>query len=395
MPMTERDRVLAAIRGDTPDRLPWVPRLEFWYRARLRNGTLPAEFRSLGLPEIADRLGVGYYATVPDFTACPTEIPNPDRTIGIFNALTLPYEVEYDNVDRRITRNGKETIIEYHTPVGSIRTALVFTEEMLDAGASQPWISEHAINNLRDFEVVGYIFSRLKVKPRLQHYVALRDEIGERGLAVVFASGSAGPVHFIMKELMREEQFFYAMADYPEKIRELSELIEPFFQSILDIAASSPAEVVLLGGNYDDSITHPAFFRQHILPVLREYAKTLHGKGKYLMTHTDGENRLLLPLFLEAGFDIADSICPSPMTRCSLDDLLQVFEGRITIWGGIPSILLCPGSSTKEQFRRFIDGLLARHGHRSLFILGVSDMVTADAEWDRLSYITEKVRASG
>jgi uroporphyrinogen-III decarboxylase len=395
MPMTERVRLLAAIRGDIPDRLPWVPRLEFWYRARLRSGTLPSEFRSLSLPEIADRLGVGYYASVPDFTACPTEVPNPDHTIGIYNALALPYEVEYDNVDRRIARNGNETVIEYRTPVGAIRTSLVFTEEMLDAGVSQPWIAQHAISNPQDFAVVGYIFSHLRVKPRLQHYLALRDQIGERGLAVAFASGSAGPVHFIMKHLMREEQFFYAMADYPEKIQELSEKIEPFFRSILEIAASTPAEVVLLGGNYDDSITHPAFFRQHILPALREYGKTLHQKGKHLMTHTDGENRRLLSLYRDAGFDIADSVCPSPMTRCTVDELLQAFEGHITMWGGIPSILLCPASSTEEQFRRFIDELLARHGRRSRLILGISDMVTADAEWDRLNYITERVRASG
>jgi uroporphyrinogen-III decarboxylase len=395
MAMTERSRLLAAIRGEMPDRLPWVPRLEFWHRARLRNGTLPAEFRSLSLPEIADRLGVGYYASIPDFTSCPTEIPNPDRTIGIFNAMALPYEVEHDGVDRRITRNGNETVIEYRTPVGSIRTALVFTEEMLDAGVSHPWVVQRAISVPRDFEVVGYIFSRLKVKPRLQHYLALRDEIGERGLAVAFTSGAASPVHFIMKELMGEEQFFYAMADYPDKIRELAGKIAPFFQSMLDIAASTPAEVVLLGANYDGSITHPAFFRQHILPALREYANTLHQRGKYLMTHTDGENRRLLSLYLESDFDIADSVCPSPMTRCALDELLQAFEGRITIWGGIPSILLCRDSSTEEQFRRFIDDLLARHGSKSRLILGVSDMVTADAEWDRLSYITEKVRLSG
>jgi hypothetical protein len=338
---------------------------------------------------------VGYYASVPDFTSCPTEIPNPDRTIGIFNALALPYEVEYDGVDRRITRNGNKTVIEYHTPVGSIRTALVSTEEMLDAGASHPWVAQHAISNPQDFEVVGYIFSRLKVKPRLEHYLALRDEIGERGLAVAFTSGSASPVHFIMKELMGEEQFFYAMADYPDKIRELAEKIAPFFQSMLDIAASTPAEVVLLGGNYDDSITHPAFFRQYILPALYEYANTLHKKGKYLMTHTDGENRRLLSLYLESGFDIADSVCPSPMTRCTLDELLEAFDGRITMWGGIPSILLCPASSTEEQFRRFIDDLMVRHSRKSRLILGVSDMVTADAEWDRLSYITEKIHTSG
>jgi hypothetical protein len=38
-----------------------------------------------------------------------------------------------------------------------------------------------------------------------------------------------------------------------------------------------------------------------------------------------------------------------------------------------------------------MDELIERYRGESHFILGVSDMVTADAEWDRLRYITEKV----
>ena len=68
--MNDRQRILAAIRGETPDRLPFVPRLEFWYRARRLNHSLPSDLESLTLMEIADRLGVSYYAVVPDFTDC-------------------------------------------------------------------------------------------------------------------------------------------------------------------------------------------------------------------------------------------------------------------------------------------------------------------------------------
>ncbi len=391
--MTERERILTTLRGGVPDRTPWVPRLEFWHRARCRNGTLPAELASLTLPEIAQRLGVGCYANVPDFTCCPAGIANPDRTIGIFNASSIPYEIELEDVDRQITVDGNETVIEYHTPAGSIRTALVYTEEMLDAGASQAWISRRAIRQPGDFDVLNHIFSHLNVKPRLQGYRALRETVGDAGVAVAFAHGAASPMHFIMKELMAEEQFFYAMADYPEKIAELACRIEPFFRAVKDIAQSTGAEVVFLGGNYDDSITHPAFFRRHILPSLREYADALHLRGQYLMTHTDGENRLLLAPYLESGFEIADSVCPAPMTRCTLDQLLNAFEGRITIWGGIPSILLVASVCSRRDFEQHIDQLLARHGARPRLILGVSDMVSADAVWDRLTYITERIQA--
>jgi hypothetical protein len=127
------------------------------------------------------------------------------------------------------------------------------------------------------------------------------------------------------------------------------------------------------------------------LPALRGYADELHARGKFLMTHTDGENRRLMPLYLEAGFDIADSVCPAPMTRMTLEEILAGFADRTAIWGGIPSVLLCPDSAGDRQFREWIDGVLGRYGHQSRFILGVSDMVTADVEWERLLYVTRRV----
>jgi uroporphyrinogen-III decarboxylase len=389
--MTHRERILAAIRGETPDRLPWVPRLEFWHRAALRHGTLPTELRSLSLTEITERLGVGCYSSVPDFTDSTNEDAMLDRALGIYHLPVLPYRVTLEDIERRVLRRGQETTVEYHTPRGTLRTGTAFTEEMLDAGASMSWVIEHALREPGDFDVVGHIFSHLRVEPQLKGYLARREEVGERGVAIGYLLGTACPMQHIMKELMPLEQFFYALHDYPEKVQGLAEQIEPLYQQIKEIGANSPAEVIFLGGNYDDSITYPAFFERYILPALRDYAGALHAKGKYLMTHTDGENRQLLSLYLRAGFDIADSVCPYPMTRCRLEEIRAVFADRITIWGGIPSTLLCPTSTPEDEFRHSVAQLIERYESESHFILGVSDMVTADADWDRLQYITEKV----
>ena len=383
--------MLEAIRGETPDRLPWIPRLEFWHRAQLRKGTLPAELRGLSRIEIADRLGAGYYSVIPDFTDCPGELDMIDRTLGIFRLDVLPYRVTLEGVDRRVLSKGRETVVEYQTPAGSIRTSTVFTDEMLDGGASVPWTSEHAIRTPNDFEVAGYIFEHLRVEPQLDGYLEMRRRVGERGLVIGYVCGTAGPVHHIMKELMPVEQFFYAMQDYPEKIAKLADQMQLFYRGIQQCAADSPAEVVLLGGNYDDSITYPKFYRQHILPHLSAYAAELHGRGKFLMTHTDGESRKLLPLYLETEFDVADSVCPRPMTSVTFEGFMEAFAGRITLMGGIPAVLLCPGSSTMDDCRRYMDRVLEQHGRSPRLILGVSDMVTADADWDRLLYVTERI----
>ena len=389
--MTDRERMLKSIAGEAPDRIAWVPRLEFWYRARMRNGTLPAEVRGLSMMEIAEKLGAGYYSIVPDFTECPGELDMIDRALGIFRLDVLPYRAELDGTDRRILKRGKETVVEYHTPVGSIHTTTFYTEEMLDAGASVPWTNDHAIRKPEDFDTLAWIFSRIRVTPQREGYRRMRERVGERGIVIGYVSGTACPIHLIMKELMPLDQFFFALHDYPEKVEMLVEAMMPYYLSMQECAADSTAEVVLLGGNYDDSITYPAFYRKHILPHLRDFAGQLHSRGKYLITHTDGENRKLLKLYLETDFDVADSVCPYPMTSVKLEEFIEAFKDRITVVGGIPAVLLCKDSASMEDCRNFIEPLIERYGRVPRFILGVSDMVTADCEWDRLLYVSERV----
>jgi hypothetical protein len=77
-----------------------------------------------------------------------------------------------------------------------------------------------------------------------------------------------------------------------------------------------------------------------------------------------------------------------------LEEIRANFGDRITIWGGIPSTLLCSTSTPEDEFRRSINETVERYSRQSHFILGVSDMATADCEWDRLRFITEKVAAA-
>jgi hypothetical protein len=56
--MTGRERILAALRGEKPDRVPFAPNLWQWYHANDYNGTLPEEVRSLRSPvEVLRLLG--------------------------------------------------------------------------------------------------------------------------------------------------------------------------------------------------------------------------------------------------------------------------------------------------------------------------------------------------
>ena len=70
--MTEKERMLRAVRGEWADRLPWVPRIDLWYNANSLRGTLPSRYRrDATLDEIADDIGGGYHKITPDFLQVP------------------------------------------------------------------------------------------------------------------------------------------------------------------------------------------------------------------------------------------------------------------------------------------------------------------------------------
>ena len=59
MGMTNRERLLAILDRQSPDRIPWIPRLQLWYNARRAEGTLPERFRGMSLRQVEHALRLG------------------------------------------------------------------------------------------------------------------------------------------------------------------------------------------------------------------------------------------------------------------------------------------------------------------------------------------------
>lgn len=142
-------------------------------------------------------------------------------------------------------------------------------------------------------------------------------------------------------------------------------------------------------------LTWPHFFADEIAPWLKMVSDKLHGASKLLLTHTDGENKDLLQHYPATGIDVADSVCPAPMTKCTLKEIRQGMGDNITVWGGIPSISLLPDSMNDEDFDRYLDNLFESIGSGSNLIRGVSDNVLPDADLNRLEEVKRRVERFG
>lgn len=375
--------------------IPWAPRLDLWYNANRRAGTLPAKYRAASLRDITDDLGFGYHAIVPNFKDVRQPQDDLHRALGIYNLWSMPYSTRLHNVDVTVETEGDETHVVYRTPVGTLATTTVYDESMRTAGTSITHISEYAIKGCDDYAAVGHIFENAEVLPNVEGYREFADYVGDRGIGAGFVSLAASPMHLLQRELMPMESFYYELYDHPEELTQCAASIGGYFAKVLDVCSCSAADLFLLGANYDAGVTHPPFFSEHITPWLRTFAGMLHAKGKYLLTHTDGENTGLLDCYLESQIDVADSICPSPMTKLTIKEVRDHFRSRISIMGGIPSVCLLKAVMPDSPFEAYLDNFFTQLGSGDHLILGISDTTPPAADLERIKRIGKRVHSFG
>ena len=393
--MTHRQRILAAIRGEPLHRLPWLPRLDLWYKANRYCGTLPAEWTEAELADILQDLGVGRHAVIPEFLEVEEPDEVYDRALGLDHVCNQPYRLRFRETERIVEHEGDETRVTYRTPVGSVSAKVAYTEQMRRDGVTLMQVTEKPIKSLADYPVLAWIFEDLEVVPDGGRYEDLRQEVGEQGVAVAYAGASAGPVHQLLKELVPYDQFYFDLYDHPEVIERTAQRMRGYFSGVLEACAASPAEVVIFGANYDLMITPPPLFDRHIAPYLAEAADRLHEAGKLMATHTDGENQQLLDFYAECGVDLADSVCPFPMTRLHLAEVRERFGVRPAIWGGICSLSVLEQSFSDEQFEAHLDEVIEAVGDGRGMIFSVADTMPPAASLDRIRRIGERVADFG
>jgi hypothetical protein len=231
--------------------------------------------------------------------------------------------------------------------------------------------------------------------PKERMLLEFQRQVGDKGFAAARGLAAASPMQQIMRDFLDATQFYLEMYDHPQEMRQLGEDLEPYYDQLFQVLANSPAEVVFHGSNFDEMITYPPFFRNYIMPYLQRLADMLHARGKLLICHCDGENQGLLDLIAESGMDIAEAICPQPMTKITISEVKKSFKGKVTIFGGVPSVALLEQSMSDEQFERFMENLFREIVPGDRFILGVSDTTPPDAKFERLFRITEMVQGWG
>ena len=365
MSMTHKQRILAAAAKQSTDKLPLGARIDLWFNYHSANGTLPAKYNGWSIIDILRDLGTGFQVR-----------------------LEALWENKFSNVEVVTYQEGPVTTTEYKTPVGNVSSTVEFNRS---EGYLTGYTREHLFKSEKDYPIIEYLIENTVVVPKYDEYLRLADLIGEDG--VITCGISASPGQYIMRDIMGFEVFFYELADRPQKIEHLYEVVKETWKKRLTILAGSPARIVRLCGNWSDDI-HTPVFKKYFVPWLREASEFLHHKGKLTYVHADGEVRRLIPFVLETGIDVVEAWSPAPMTLVTTAELRNAWGDKITIWGGLPTVIF-ESNYSNNDFDNYVIKLFKEIAPGNNFIVGMGDNFPIDGDIERVRRVAQLVDKYG
>jgi len=368
--MTNRERILAILDGRPPDRIPWIPRLEIWYEAHRRAGTLPAPYRDLSLREVEREVFGGTAAR--------------DGRI---------YREEIRSVEIRQHQFGEmETLTEYVTPLGTVTTRFRSTGRLRSQGIQDAQV-EFMLKDRRDYPIVEYIVEHTHYVPCFAEYQQYEIEVGEDGYPMVNCGDC--PFHHWMRALAGYNQAYYHLCDFANAVeRLLAVLTDHFRERLWKPMLDSPARLLMHGHHLSSQMTPPPQFERYMLPYYRELSPLLRSRGKVLALHADNDTRAILSHIEQAGFGMVECFVTHPMVPTTLAEARAAWGDRVIIFGGVPSVIL-EEPFTDEQFEQYMDGLFRVIAPGKAFILGIADNAMPGAQIERIRRITQIVEQRG
>ncbi|MCK4819669.1 hypothetical protein KA005_28140 [bacterium] len=223
-----------------------------------------------------------------------------------------------------------------------------------------------------------------------EEYRKVRDAVGEDGIV---RTGGACLAQYIMRDIMGNEFFYYELIDRRAKVEKLLEVVKDLERKKYEIIVKLDLEIFRVCENWSDDI-HTPVFKKYFIPWFQEITDLLHAHGKLSIAHLDGENKRLIPLFLDTHIDVVEAWTPAPMTQVTTVELRRAWGDKVTIWGGVPAILFEPTYSD-EEFDEYLINLFKEIAPGYKFIVGLGDNLPFDGKIERVGRIVEFIDKYG
>jgi len=384
--MTSKERVCAVLRGEEPDKVPWgefaidydtvekVIGHETFYRAKAKSQFAFWDGRRDEVVQSWKEDAVEFFTTMD----CLDII----NAAAMASSIAPPkgYECEKPRKISENTwqfRNGKtikysditaDLTVVYDPEAGTRRYTPEDFEKEPDIGG----IDESC------FEVVDALIAAFG-KDR---FIAgpSGHEVGIMLLGGSFDEGGAGFVHALMQ--------YY---DNPGTIR-AAYRYEVARNALLDERFIRPGQDSVFFLNQDFASTQgpfisPDMFREFALPAIRARVSAVHERFRLpVFKHACGNNTSLLDMFVEAGYDVYQSI--QETAGMDIVAFKEQFGNRIVPWGGVDVELLVSGS--REDVARAVRRAMRDLKPGGRYIFGSSHSIAVGTVYDNFMTMAEE-----
>lgn len=312
--MTSRQRILAALAGKAPDRVPISTYELAGYNTRAFENNDPS------------------YATLMDAIREKTDClamwgPDANETF-----LASAHPVELDVRDERVD-NATIRRRTLHTPKGD----LTYTAKTID-NVHTTWVTEHWCKSIDDVDkALSIPYEPVTCDPA--DFDRISNEVGDRGIIM---DSLADPLWLAADLMEFGEYTVWALAETDHFARVVDEMHERNMENLrrrLDVNVAHLYRIC--GPEYaTPPYLPPTFFDRFVVPYVKEMVDLIENRGAQARFHCHGKTGQVLDMIADTGSTSMDPCEAPPDGDIELADIKKRVGDRICLCGNLQLKLL-------------------------------------------------------
>ena len=356
--MTRKERFERALRCEEVDRLPfWAKIFGPSYRALQEQ-----KVRDMPELELADYLELDHMAGGPS-----------------------PVRGRNSRTTQRSERRNGTMVITTDTPDGQLRAVNGF-----DPGSHSWHPIEFPVKSRNDLRTIRHCYEHTTYEldqDALEKCHARLTQVGDRG--IVMCGMGVSPLMDLIQHLIGPEQTYYYLADHPEEMDELIEIMHQDRLRYLRVLVEHvPYQYVMSVENTSTTLLSPRVFEQYPRRHLREYGEIITEAGKTHLLHQCGKLKALLPRIDDLPASAIEAYTTPPVGNTTLADRAALASGTAIIGGTNAALWL----RSSEEICAAIEADIALAGGIRGVVLTSAGVMPPSATIDKIARVRDWAR---
>jgi uroporphyrinogen-III decarboxylase len=378
--MTGRERILAVLKGEIPDRVP----VGLFVQEDYLGWFFPEK-------EQVDR--------VIDAVECARilgfDLLTRDRKFEVPHFMKKSFGNWDINEKIKIDKGNLYRLTEITTPDGILKQVEAGPYEDRTVSGIHFSTVEYLIENERDFEIFNKFVPRIDsetISEMKERAAFSRELIGELGISAPWGWGGVfnqAATYRNVQELLMDaylnQEFYQA---YMEKMTEL--IVESN-----NALADTDFKCIGIQGNIANSgMVGADFFDKYILSYEKELVKNIQGAGKFTLYHNCGKARVLQESYVKMGLDMWETVAAPPLGDNDLKEAKELVGNSITLSGNLNQVDFLK-KATLEEIEEEVTRIMHIGKQGGRYIFAASDFLEKDTPLENVKKVIEVAKREG